>query len=55
MRGDLKYNVNGFPIQPYWKIEIAAGPDGKPVKRGREMVFERKDSFWEKCPADRRL
>jgi branched-chain amino acid transport system substrate-binding protein len=55
VRGDLKYNVNGFPIQPYWKIEIVAGPDGKPVKKGREMVFERKDSFWEKCPEARRL
>ena len=55
VRGDLKYNVNGFPIQPYWKIEIVAGPDGKPIKKGREMVFERKDSFWEKCPAAKRL
>lgn len=55
VRGDLKYNVNGFPIQPYWKIELVAGPDGKPVKKGREMVFERKDSFWEKCPEGKRL
>jgi branched-chain amino acid transport system substrate-binding protein len=55
VRGDLKYNVNGFPIQPYWKIEIVAGPDGKPIKKGRAMVFERKDSFWEKCPEAKRL
>jgi len=55
VRGDLKYNVNGFPIQPYWKIEIVAGADGKPVKKGRETVFERKDSFWEKCPEAKRL
>jgi branched-chain amino acid transport system substrate-binding protein len=55
VRGDLKYNVNGFPIQPYWKIEIVAGSDGKPIKKGREMVFERKDSFWEKCPEAKRL
>jgi branched-chain amino acid transport system substrate-binding protein len=55
VRGDLKYNVNGFPIQPYWKLEIVAGPDGKPIKKGREMVFERKDSFWEKCPEAERL
>jgi branched-chain amino acid transport system substrate-binding protein len=55
VRGDLKYNVNGFPIQPYWKIEIVAGPDGKPMKKGRDMVFERKDSFWEKCPEAKRL
>jgi branched-chain amino acid transport system substrate-binding protein len=54
VRGDLKYNVNGFPIQPYWKIEVVAGPDGKPIKRGREMVFKRPDSLWEKCPSDKR-
>jgi branched-chain amino acid transport system substrate-binding protein len=54
VRGDLKYNVNGFPIQPYWKIEVVAGPDGKPLKQGRAMVFERPDSLWEKCPVDKR-
>jgi branched-chain amino acid transport system substrate-binding protein len=55
VRGDLKYNVNGFPIQPYWKIEVVAGSDGKPMKRGRDIVFERPDALWEKCPADKRV
>ena len=55
VRGDLKYNVNGFPIQPYWKLEIVAGPGGKPVFKGREMVFERPDSYWQKCPPEKRL
>ncbi|MCW5770347.1 MAG: ABC transporter substrate-binding protein [Rhodospirillaceae bacterium] len=55
VRGTLKYNVNGFPIQPYWKLEIAAGPDGKPAIQGRDIVMQRPDSFWQKCPADRRL
>jgi branched-chain amino acid transport system substrate-binding protein len=55
VRGDLRYNVNGFLIQPYWKVEIVAGPDGKPVKRGRDIVFERPDSYWQKCPAERRI
>jgi branched-chain amino acid transport system substrate-binding protein len=55
VRGDLKYNANGFLLQPYWKLEIAAGEDGKPVKRGRDIVFERPDSYWQKCPADRRI
>jgi branched-chain amino acid transport system substrate-binding protein len=54
VRGDLKYNVNGFPIQPYWKIEVVAGPDGKPRKRGVDIVLNRPDSLWEKCPADKR-
>ncbi len=54
VRGDLKYNVNGFPIQPYWKIEVIAGPGGKPEKRGVDIVLNRADSLWEKCPADKR-
>jgi branched-chain amino acid transport system substrate-binding protein len=55
VRGDLKYNANGFLLQPYWKLEIVAGPDGKPVKRGRDTVFNRPDSYWQKCPAERRI
>jgi branched-chain amino acid transport system substrate-binding protein len=54
VRGDLKYNVNGFPVQPYWKIEVAAAADGKPMKLGRDIVLERPDSLWEKCPRDKR-
>lgn len=55
VRGDLKYNANGFLVQPYWKLEIVAGADGKPLKRGRDIVFERPDAYWEKCPAERRI
>jgi len=55
VRGDLKYNVNGFLIQPYWKLEVVAGADGKAVERGREKVFERPDSFGPKCPKDKQI
>jgi len=55
VRGTLKFNVNGFLIQPYWKLTVAAGPDGKPVIKGGAKVFERADSFTDKCPADKRL
>ena len=55
VRGDLKYNVNGFLIQPYWKLEVVAGADGKVMERGREKVFERPDSFVEKCPKDKQI
>src|SRR5262249_23051337 len=41
VRGDLKYNVNGFLIQPYWQLEVAAGEGGKAVERGRGKVMER--------------
>jgi len=53
-RGMIKFNVNGFPIQPYWRLQIVAGSDGKPMIRGGEKVSERKDVHWEKCPADKR-
>jgi branched-chain amino acid transport system substrate-binding protein len=55
VRGDLKYNTNGFLLQPYWKIEVVAGPDGKPLERGGDKVMERPDSYWEKCPIANRL
>ncbi|MFN0042728.1 MAG: ABC transporter substrate-binding protein, partial [Alphaproteobacteria bacterium] len=55
VRGDLKYNVNGFPLQPYWKIEVVMGPQGKPIERGGEQVFARADSHWEKCPPNQRV
>jgi branched-chain amino acid transport system substrate-binding protein len=51
IRGDLTYNANGFLIQPYWKIEIVPGPEGAARKQGRGIVFERRDSYWEQCPA----
>jgi len=55
VRGDLKFNANGFLIQPYWKLAVVAGADGKAIERGQEKVFERPDSFGDKCPPDKRL
>jgi branched-chain amino acid transport system substrate-binding protein len=54
VRGDLKYNVNGFLVQPYWKLEVVA-LDGKAIERGREKVMERGDSFAAKCPKERQM
>jgi branched-chain amino acid transport system substrate-binding protein len=54
-RGTLKYNVNGFVIQPYWKLEVVKAADGKPRVRGVEKIFERPDSYFEKCPAANRI
>jgi branched-chain amino acid transport system substrate-binding protein len=53
-RGTLTWNKNGFLIQPYYKLEIVKGADGKPTVAGREVIFNRADSYVEKCPADRR-
>jgi branched-chain amino acid transport system substrate-binding protein len=55
VRGPYTYNVNGIPIQNYYKQEVIRGADGKPdiVTRG-VINANYKDSYWEKCPADRR-
>ncbi len=55
VRGDLKYNVNGFLIQPYYRREVVKGADGKPMIRGADLVFQRADSYGDKCPADKRI
>ena len=54
-RGPYKYNVNGFPIQNFYKVEVVRGADGKPTILNRGIVTtDHKDSYWEKCPADKR-
>ncbi len=54
-RGAYQYNVNGFPIQNFYKAEVIKGDDGTPriVNRGI-VIANHKDSYWEKCPADKR-
>lgn len=54
-RGTLRHNVNGFLIQPYWRVEVLKGADGKPVIKAVEKLGERKDPHWQKCPADKRV
>jgi branched-chain amino acid transport system substrate-binding protein len=54
IRGKLRFNVNGFLIQPYWQLTVVAGPGGKPTIKGGAKVLERADSFTDKCPADQR-
>ena len=54
-RGTLSYNVNGFLVQPYWKVEVVKGADGRPVIKAVENLGERKDPHWQKCPADKRV
>jgi branched-chain amino acid transport system substrate-binding protein len=55
VRGDLKFNSNGFPVQPIWKLEVMKGPDGKPYFKGIEKIVEAPDSYAERCPADKRI
>jgi branched-chain amino acid transport system substrate-binding protein len=55
VRGDLKFNVNGFPTQPMWKLEVRKGADGKPFFKGIEKIIEHPDAYAEKCPANMRI
>jgi branched-chain amino acid transport system substrate-binding protein len=56
IRGDYSYNVNGFPIQNFYKREVAKGADGKPRIVTRGIVFkDHKDPYWQECPAASRL
>jgi branched-chain amino acid transport system substrate-binding protein len=55
VRGPYTYNVNGMPIQNFYKQEVIKGADGKPDIVTRGVIFANyKDAYWEKCPADRR-
>jgi len=54
-RGHIKFNVNGMLIQPYWRLNVVKGADGKPLIKGGEQIMMRPDSYWEKCPANMRI
>jgi len=55
VRGTYAYNVNGMPIQNFYKQEVVKGADGKADIVTRGVVFANyKDAYWEKCPADKR-
>ena len=55
-RGPYTYNVNGLPIQNFYKREVIRGADGKPAIATRGIVYsENKDPFWQECPAANRM
>jgi hypothetical protein len=54
-RGSIKFNVNGMLIQPYWRINVIKGADGKPALKGGEQIMLKPDAYWEKCPANMRI
>lgn len=55
VRGPYKYNVNGIPIQNFYKREVIL-KDGKPAIVTRSVVFkDYKDSYWQKCPKKNRF
>lgn len=49
-RGPMTYNVNNFPIQNFYKIDVVPGPDGKPFMKGSGVVLkDAKDSHYKEC------
>ncbi len=55
VRGDLKFNFNGFPIQPFYKAVVVKGADGKIGLKIAGKIWERPDTMSEKCPAAMRV
>jgi branched-chain amino acid transport system substrate-binding protein len=55
-RGPYTYNVNGIPVQNFYKREVVRADDGKLWIATRGIVFQdNKDPFWQQCPAANRL
>lgn len=50
VRGHLRYNVNGFLIQPWYKRTVSLDDKGVPVIRAAEQVRLKPDLYWDKCP-----
>jgi branched-chain amino acid transport system substrate-binding protein len=54
-RGPYTYNVNGMPVQNFYKLEVVKGATGALDIVNRGIAIEKhKDAHWEKCPPDRR-
>ncbi len=54
-RGTLRYNFNGFLIEPFWRVTVERGTDGKPFLKAGEKIMERPDSYGRDCPPDKRI
>ena len=50
VRGKFKYNTNHVPIQNFYKREVVAGKDGKPMIVNRGVVLkDHKDAYYKEC------
>ena len=55
VRGPFKLNVNGIPIQNWYKREVVTAADGKPTIVTKGVVLaNQKDPYWQQCPAAER-
>ncbi len=53
VRGQLKYNVNGFLIQPWYKRSVVLDAKGVPAIRINQMVTFKTDTYSSQCPKKR--
>jgi branched-chain amino acid transport system substrate-binding protein len=54
VRGPFKYNVNGIPIQDWYKLEVVI-EQGAPTIKATDVVFKAHvDSYWKECPESQR-
>ncbi len=52
IRGPFTFNVNGFPIQDYYKFSVVKGADGQPAIKTEGVIFkQRKDAYYAECKA----
>lgn len=52
IRGRFSFNVNGFPIQDYYKFSVVKGPGGAPAIKTEGVVFKaHKDAYHGECKA----
>jgi branched-chain amino acid transport system substrate-binding protein len=55
VRGNLKYNVNGFLVQPHYRRAAVKDDSGKIVIRTLGKVFEQPDVYGPDCPEAGRI
>lgn len=52
IRGPFAFNVNGFPIQNYYKFSVVKGADGAPQIKTEGLIFkDHKDAYGGECSA----
>ncbi len=54
VRGPFKYNVNGIPIQDWYKLEVLPGEGGATIKATDVVFKSHVDSYWKDCPEAQR-
>jgi len=54
VRGPFKYNVNGIPIQDWYKLEVVPAQGGPTIKATDTVFKAHVDSYWKECPESER-